>query len=151
MFTIPPFNYLNRLLIIVAGITLLIWSGLEDNQVGGVVVLGWILAVFVIVLFIQSRFGGKSISTTVLLRISPLLGATIGASASLITVMLMIFKDIRHGHVFPDYPPQLMLAILERLPIWAISGGLIAFGIAIIIHRIFADKGDTSPTDSVTM
>lgn len=132
IFTIPPFNYINRLLIIVTGITLLIWSGLEDNQVIAVVILGWVLAIFATLSFIQSRFGGQSMQSNTLLKLSPILGAIIGASASLITMLLMLFKDVRHGHVFPDYPPQLMIAIIERLPVWAIGGGLVLFGLILL-------------------
>ena len=148
MFTIPPFNSINRLLIIVAGITLLIWSGLEDNQVYGVVFLGWILAVFTVVSFVQSHFGRQTIQSITLLQLAPILGAIMGSSASLITMLLMLFKNVRHGHIFPDYPPQMMITILERLPIWAISGALVLFGIALMIYVIYGDK---TTSDSVTM
>lgn len=148
MFTIPSFNYINRLLIIITGITLLFWSGLEDNQVTTVVILGWVLAGFTTFSLIQSRFGGQSIQPNTLVKLAPIIGATIGALASLITALLMLFKDVRHGHIFPDYPPQLMIAILERLPIWAISGALVLFGVILLSYVIYGDK---SSSDSATI
>lgn len=151
MFTIPPLTYIHRLFVIIAGVTLLIWSGLEDNQVGGVVILGWTLALFSTILFVQSRFNGRILTPKTLLYVSPLVGAIIGSLASLITLLLMLFKDVRHAHIFPDYPPHMMIAILERLPIWSISGGLILFGLTLLLHLTGNDKGDTSPEDSVTM
>ncbi len=134
MFTIPSPNYKNRLLIIALGIIVMIWSGLEDNQVTGVVILGWILAIVSITNIIISHYGGQPYSSSTAIKFSPLVGASIGASASLITALLMIFKTIRHSHVFPDYPPPMIMAILERLPIWALSGGLIALGLALILQ-----------------
>lgn len=132
MFSIPSPDYKNRLLIVALGIIILVWSGLEDNQMWGVTLLGWILAIVSIVSFILSRFGDRTYQSTTLIKLSPLVGASIGASASLATTLLMIFKTIRHSHVYPDYPPQLIFAILELLPIWTLSSGLITLGLSLV-------------------
>lgn len=143
MFTIPSPNYKNRLLIIALGIVILVWSGLEDNQVFGVVALGWIIAIVSVTNVIVSRYGGQSYSSSIVKKFSPLVGASIGASASVITALLMILKTIRHSHVFPDYPPQMILAILERLPIWTLSAGFIGFGLSLVwlVLRTEAEDG----------
>ena len=143
MFTIPSLNYKNRLLTITLGIIIMLWSGLEDNQVWGVVLLGWILAIVSVAHFMMSRFGNRSYNTTTLIKLSPLVGASIGASASIITALLMIFKSIRHSHVFPDYPPQMIIAILERLPIWALGSGFIAVGLSLVWLILRTDTEDT--------
>jgi hypothetical protein len=44
----------------------------------------------------------------------------------------MLFKTGWHGHGFPDYPPPMMLAMLERLPVWMLAGALIGLAIAMI-------------------
>lgn len=134
IFTIPSPNYKNRLLVITLGIIILVWSGLEDNQVWGVALLGWVIAIVGIASFILSHYGGQTHPAKTLIKLSPLVGASIGASASLATTLLMIFKAIRHSHVFPDYPPQLILAILELLPIWTLSSGLIVLGLALLVY-----------------
>jgi hypothetical protein len=41
----------------------------------------------------------------------------------------MFFKNARHGHLFPDYTLEMMLAMLSRAPAWAIAGGL--FGLSL--------------------
>jgi hypothetical protein len=138
IFTIPSPSYKNRLLIIALGIIILVWSGLEDNQVGGVALLGWITASLSIANLILSRFGGREVQVSTLIKLSPVVGASIGALASLATALLMIFKTIRHSHVFPDYPPQLILAILERLPIWALSSGFIILGLALLVQLVYS-------------
>ena len=140
MFTIPPLTYKNRLLIIALGIIILIWSGLEDNQVWGVVLLGWTLAIVSVAHFMMSRFANQSVDTIAFIKLSPLVGGSIGIIASLITALLMIFKVIRHSHVFPDYPPQLILAIIGRLPIWALCGGCVVLGLALLFHLFTSIK-----------
>jgi len=156
MFTIPLLTYKNRLLIITLGIIILVWSGLEDNQVWGVVLLGWILAIVSVAHFMMSRFGNRAYQATTLIKLSPLIGGSIGASASVIIALLMLFKVIRHSHVFPDYPPEVILAILERLPVWALSSGLITLGFALILHFVHGitphnlnNTDDKSQSDSL--
>jgi hypothetical protein len=143
MFTIPTPTYKNRLVVIALGIIILVWSGLEDNQVFGVVILGWIIAIISLMNVLVSRFGGQSYQTKTLIKLSPLVGGCIGASASIITALLMIFKTIRHSHVFPDYPPQMILAIIERLPIWTLSSGLIGLGLSLIWRVLRSVTEDT--------
>ncbi len=150
MFTIPPTNYKTRLIIIVTGITVLLWSGLEDNNAVAVSLLGWVVATLSVVIFIMSNMGGQHFTQTSLLKISPLIGAIIGAAATLVTVLLMLFKNVRHAHVFPDYPPQMMLDTLTRLPFWAVSGSFLLFGIILFwtMRPIESDdKGDIKSTD----
>lgn len=149
-FTIPHPNSITRLLIIITGVTILIWSGFEDSNAIGVTILGWAVALVSITGFILSRFGGLPLKIPVLIKLSPLVGAIIGAWATLCVVLLMLFKNIRHAHVFPDYPPQMMLDTLSRLPFWTVSGGLIAVGIVLLwtLHPTnYLDKGDTNLTD----
>ncbi len=152
--TIPLLNYKIRLLIIVASITVLLWSGLEDNHVWGVVLLGWFVAILATTVFIMSRFGNLSITQSTLLKLSPLIGAIIGASASISTALLMLFKDVRHAHAFPDYPPQMIFDTITRLPFWALSSALILFSITgfgllyrNIKHIEFDDKTQTKAID----
>lgn len=148
--TIPHPNLFSRLLTIAAGITVLIWSGFEDNNVLGVTVLGWMLATVLVTVLTLSRYGGQKITHSEFLKLSPLWGAIIGASATLAVVLLMLFKDIRHGHIFPDYPPQMMLDMLTRLPFWSVSGGLILLAIALFwsLRPLQSDdRGDTIPSD----
>ena len=61
-------------------------------------------------------------------------GAAFGALASLSTFALMLFKDLRHAHAFPDFPPHMLLGMLERLPVWALAGGLAGLGIGILLR-----------------
>jgi len=148
--TMPHPNLITRLLIILAGITVLLWSGVEDNNVIGVTVLGTLLTILGVSVFIMSRFGGLELTQSSVLKLSPIVGGLIGAGSAISIVLLMLFKNVRHAHVFPDYPPQMMLDTLTRLPLWTISGGLIALGLALLwsLRPIEShDKGDTNRAD----
>lgn len=130
-----------RLWLVALAIIIFVWSGLEDHDVIGVTILGAGLASTLFGWKLASRF--KS-STRPWLTIAAISGALIGALACLMTVALMVFKDLRHGHLFPDYPPKLILAMLERLPIWAIAGGLIGISIGLLLSVFSSRKQNKS-------
>lgn len=150
MFIIPHTDRLTRRLLIIAGIVVLVWSGYEDNSVIGVAILGWSLAILGVMVFVTSRFAGRAITRSTLIKLSPLIGAISGAMSTLVVVLLMLFKDARHAHIFPDYPPQMMLDMLTRLPHWTISGALMSLGVCLLwVTRPLksTDKGDNNSTD----
>ena len=106
------------------GIVILLWSGVEDSDARAVALLGFALA----------------LGATALLWTRPLAslwswaaaGAASGALASVFAAGLMLFKDLQHMHAFPDYPPGMLLAMLERLPHYALAGGLAGLGCGIL-------------------
>ena len=128
-FAIPFPNPVSRLLMMMAGIVILGWSGLEDKDAVTVTGLGWLLSVLTVMLGMMSRFGGRKLGTSSLLKLAALVGFAVGGLSSLMTVSLMLFKNLLHGHIYPDYPPSLMLGVLERLPIWMLAGGLAGLGL----------------------
>ena len=131
-FAIPAPNPVSRLLMVMAGMVILGWSGLEDKDVVAVTALGWTLAGLTVMIGLMSRFGGRTLGTDSLHKPAALVGSAVGALASLMTVLLMLFKNLLHGHVYPDYPPGLMLGILERLLAWGLAGGLAGLGLGFV-------------------
>ena len=124
---------ITRLTLVVLAIAVLLWSGVEDQDVVTVTALGGALSLTVVAWFLAKR--GHSIQRSGFSSVlsAVIVGALTGALSSLSTVALMLFKDIRHGHVFPDYPPATMLSTLERLPAWTIAGALVGFGSALLV------------------
>lgn len=123
---------ITRLMLLALGAITLLWSVVEDQDVVTVTVLGAAISIAGVAWFLAKR--GLLVQQTrfSLVFASVIVGSLIGALSSLITVALMLFKDIRHGHPFPDYPPALMQAMLERLPPWTIAGALIGLGCALL-------------------
>lgn len=130
-----------RVWLIILGITLFFWSGKEDNDVAGVTTLGLVLAGTCVwwYLIVRPRPGVTAAIYDTVLR-ALLGGALLGALSSLFTALLMLLKDIRHGHVFPDYPPELILATLDRLPAWSLAGGLAGIAL-ILLFKAFLGAG----------
>lgn len=124
---------LGRHLLLITGIAVLLWSGLEDNDAVVVTSLGTLLATAGASRFLASRWFSARFGQRCLWQQLALAGALVGTLASVTTPLLMLFKDLRHAHVFPDYPPEMMLATLARMPFWALAGGLTGFGIGILL------------------
>ena len=122
-----------RHLLLLSGIAVLLWSGMEDNDAVPVTVLGALVATAAAMTLFDSRRFRQDFARLSQPRQGVLAGAFIGALASLATPLLMLFKDLRHAHVFPDYPAGMMLATLERMPAWALAGGLAGFGIGLLL------------------
>ncbi len=124
----------SRHLLVVTGIAVLLWSGLEDNDALAVSALGSLLATAASMTLLDSQPFRAICRRLSLPKRMALSGASIGALASVTTALLMLFKDLRHAHIFPDYPPEMMLATLERMPIWALAGGLAGIGIGLLLQ-----------------
>ena len=123
----------SRHLLVVTGIAVLLWSGLEDNDALAVTLLGTLLATAASLTLLDWQPLNATYSRLSLPKRMALTGAFIGALSSVTTPLLMLFKDLRHAHIFPDYPPEMMLAILERMPFWALAGGLAGIGISLLL------------------
>ena len=114
-------------LLVVCGVAILLWSGVEDTGAEAVTMLGLLVALAATGMILPRALHS--------LPYSIIAGAIFGALTSLSTTALMVFKDLRHAHPFPDYPPGMLLATLERLPAWALAGGLLALGIALLLRE----------------
>lgn len=122
-----------RRLLLVSGIAVLLWSGMEDNDALLVTLLGTLLATAATMMLLASRRFHPVMTRGSRPMQGALAGALIGKLASVATPLLMLFKDLRHAHIYPDYPAGMMLATLERMPAWALAGGLAGFGIGLLL------------------
>jgi hypothetical protein len=67
-----------------------------------------------------------------------LFGALLGAGTSVAAVGLMFFKNALHAHIFLDFPPALLLALLSRAPGWALAGALGGCGVVLLRRSLRA-------------
>ena len=128
-----------RLWLVLLGIAIFFWLGKEDSDVMVVTALGLILAGTAVwrLVFLRRRFDITATGTFSVQRVT-LAGICFGVLSSLFAALLMLLKDVRHGHIFPDYPPELIIATLERLPAWSLAGGLIGLGLS-LLFRVYVD------------
>jgi hypothetical protein len=132
MLRIPTFDNRLRLITITYGIVTFFWLSIEDNGVWAVTVFGLALALLLTIRAVMQKLTGKIIPSHWLLPGLALVGAMIGLGTSIATTALMLMKNALHSHLFPDYPPAQMLAILERAPVWTLAGGLIGLSLSFI-------------------
>jgi hypothetical protein len=115
------------------GLIILIWLSLEDNNNLSVALLGIGLALLTSLFLLLNRFGGRTFSLRQCFWGNLVLGAIVGALSAVSTALLMFFKSSWHAHQFLDYPPQMMLAMLSRIPIWALAGFLIGLSVGNLV------------------
>jgi hypothetical protein len=120
------------------GVALFIWSTPEDDRVWLVALLalwctlsfstGWVSARFAESMLPDGWRG---------LTLLAVFGALNGLLAPLVAAALMLFKDVRHAHPQPDFPPALLLGMMQRAPAWALAGGLLglAAGLWLLSRR----------------
>lgn len=121
-----------RLLAFIFGAAIFLWLSIEDNHAAPAALLGGGMSALVGTHWLFDKFGGKAVALNTLITGGILLGALIGAGSTLTTALLMLLKNGSHGHVFPDYPLGMIIEILWRFPAWALAGGLIGLGVALL-------------------
>ena len=132
MFRLPPPGRGTRFIGLLFGFVLLFWMSVEDNQVWPAALLGAGLSALVVGLNLLKRWGGRIVPTRLAVPGAVIVGALVGLGASLLTGGLMVFKNALHGHVYLDFPPGLVLAVLERAPVWSLAGGLVGLGLLLL-------------------
>lgn len=128
-------NGLWRNVLIVAGVGILLWSGMEDIDAAGAAAFGMLSSVALTMVLLRTKLAGRA--NTIMQ--AALAGSLAGALSSVTTAALMLFKDLRHAHPFPDFPPEMIAGVLERLPYWAAAGALAGIGIG-LLRDLFAHR-----------
>jgi hypothetical protein len=129
----PPPDYRLRLgTLFWCGITFF-WMSVEDTSAVTVAILGSGLAVFLMLWWLGQQYGGQRFSLRLGLLVLMLSGAIVGGGAVVLITFLMFFKTAWHAHLFPDYPIEMMLAMLMRLPVWGIAGALLGLGVGLLV------------------
>ena len=130
---LPVFDTRLRWLVIAYGLVMLAWMSTEANDIRLVTLLGCIGAVLIAVLQVTQRVGGQILSRRAWIFGAAWIGALIGAGVSLLTAAFMFTKTAWHSHLFPDYPVEMMIAVLLRAPVWALAGAMLLLAGALLL------------------
>jgi hypothetical protein len=139
---VPPYPRPLRWLAFGWAVGVFVWFSLEDNAVLPVALLGAGTALLYAVLTLWRRLGGRRLHRRTMLIGALLVGAAVGLGGVVCTTFLMFFKTALHAHIFPDYPPAQLLAMLERAPVWAAAGALAALGVVLMSGGINKQRAD---------
>ena len=111
---------------------LFVWLTPEDNTVWPVALLGIALALLCTTWLVRRRLGGSAISASYVPVGTTLLGGITGLGGTLATAGFMFFKNALHAHVFWDFPPAMVMAMLTRAPSWTLAGGLMGISAGLL-------------------
>ncbi len=135
-FAIPPRSLFLRWNAIACAVVIFVWSTPEEDRLVFSAALGVWLALTLSVGWVVGRYAGVTLRGGRMLAAFAAFGVWSGAASNLCTVLLMVFKDARHAHLYPDYPPALLAAMLARLPAWALAGALAGTGAALLMAAL---------------
>jgi hypothetical protein len=114
-----------RFLTISFAILLLLWLSVEDSTENIAVLFAALICTWIttaILLRIKSK-------TTISNYFYIMAGFLAGAGITPVALLLMIFKTGLHSHSIPDYTNGQILSVIQKTPIWLISGIFIGMGI----------------------
>lgn len=115
---------------------LLVWFSFEDDSVRSVTLWGLGFAALLVMNWLPKQTALPPIRPAYLPLVTSAFGLMFGLVTNVSTVTLMFFKNALHAHLFPDYPPALMLALLSQAPAWALSGALVGLGGALLFLAV---------------
>lgn len=109
------------------------WMSVEDTSALTVAILGSGISVLMLGWWLGQRYGGQAVSLRLALIMWTISGAIAGCGAVVMTTALMFFKTAWHAHLFPDYPAEMMAAMLARWPAWGAAGACLGLGIGLLL------------------
>jgi hypothetical protein len=136
--TIPKRAGWLRWVTILWGLIGFLWLGQEDNHILPVALLGGGASSLTLVLWAINRYGGQTLKHGLPFILTGA-GAVVGLGGVAFTVGLMIFKNVRHAHLTPDYPNALLGAMINLAPAWMLAGACFGLGLGLIIQAIDHD------------
>ena len=117
-----------RWFVLLYALGVLLWLSLEDTDVVRVVIVG------LIGMLLLAHSEWRRARRVSALR-ALLIGAGIGVGTAISAALLMVWKTGMHAHPFPDYPPALILSVIERAPVWALAGALSALAFKMLFSK----------------
>jgi hypothetical protein len=116
------------------GFTFFFWIGIEDATLAPVTALGASLPLLLLAHFLMRRFGDAPLPPRKGLALLIAGGLLAGCAAPLTIGVLMALKVSLHSHTYPDYPPEAVLSIMARTPVWALAGLLLGSALALVAY-----------------
>ena len=141
--TLPKRSGRLRVVALVYGAILLLWSSLEDNSILPVALLSAGLALLIMTFVVTGRFGGRTFAGRSALFGAALVGALSGLIAALAAAVLMLVKDGLHSDLYPDYPFGLIVETLARAPLWSLAGIFAGIGLLLAWWALSSNRRNT--------
>ena len=122
-----------RFFAILLGIALLFWVPLEDASENPAILFAYFISTWIVGALVI-RYKNPTFLTIINIVFA---GILTGAIITPLILLLMVFKVGLHAHLVPDYSFEQFISIINRTPIWFISGFLTGIGVGIILKTMF--------------
>jgi hypothetical protein len=116
------------------GAAFFVWSGYEDTTLIPVTILGAALPLIFLAQFLTRRFGGQPLPAYKGMLLLGAGGLLAGCVTPLTIAVFMAIKVSLHSHANPDFPPQAVVNVMARTPVWALGGLLLGGALALIAY-----------------
>ena len=116
------------------GVAFFVWIGYEDTTLTPVTILGAALPLIFLAQFLTRRFGGSPLSARKGMLLLGAGGLLAGSMTPLTIAVLMALKVSLHSHTHPDFPPEAVLNVMARTPVWALGGLLSGAALALAAY-----------------
>jgi uncharacterized membrane protein YedE/YeeE len=121
-----------RFFAILLGIALLFWVPLEDASENLAILFAYFISSWLVGALLI-RYKNPTRLTIIIIIFA---GILTGATITPLILLLMVLKVGLHAHLVPDYSFDQFITVINRTPIWFISGFLTGIGIGIIRKSI---------------
>ena len=122
-----------RFLAILLGIALFFWIPFEDSSENPAILFAYFISTWLVITLLI-RYKNPSLLTIINVVFAGILS---GAIITPLILLLMVLKIGLHAHLVPDYSYEQFISIINRTPIWFISGFLTGIGVGIILKTMF--------------
>ena len=116
------------------GLAFFFWIGVEDTDLSRVIALGGTLPCLFLAHFLLRRFGGAPVPARKGVLLLGAGGVLAGTLAPFAIAVLMGVKVSLHSHTYPEYPPESVVDMLTRTPVWALAGALVGGALALVAY-----------------
>src|SRR3989338_5850901 len=130
----PAHSRVLTLLTLLFGLAFFFWLGVEDMTLRPMALLGAALPALMVAGFLLRRFGGAPLVARKGMLLLGAGGLLTGCGAPFSIAILMGIKVSLHSHNYPEYPPEAVVGVLARTPVWALAGLLLGGALALVVH-----------------
>jgi hypothetical protein len=130
-----------RVIVLLGGAIVFFWLSLEDDRALSAALMGAGSMALVLIGWLSPSVMGRTLHGKSLWLALIALGALFGAGSAAFAAALMLLKNGLHAHLYPDYPFEMILAMLARAPAWGLAGMLSGAALAMMITalRLYRD------------
>lgn len=142
-FNIPSRTDQHVYLTVFLGVMTLVWLSTESTYMPLTAALGLAWAFAIAALFVMHNFSQRVLQGRLLWLSAIVFGVFVGVLAAVISFFLMLFKNVQHAHLTPDFPNATLLGMLARAPVWGLAGALFGGAAVFYLYATYEEASES--------